>query len=65
MENINKQINSFVSRLITTYRQQGQVVRVLIPALLLLSFCCLCSVMVSLLPSRNPSNALPSPTVFP
>ena len=65
MENINKQINSFISTLMTTYRQQGQVVRVLIPALLVLGFCCLCSVMVPLLQSRNPSDALPSPTVFP
>src|SRR6188474_2830532 len=64
MENITRQINSFVSRLITTYRQQGQVVRVLIPALLVLVFCCLCSVLIPLL-SRNPSNTLPSPTVFP
>lgn len=65
MENINKQINSFLSRLITTYRQQGQVVKVLIPALLLLVVCCLCSVVIPLLPARNPSNALPSPNIFP
>ena len=64
-ENITKQINSFLSTLITTYRQQGQIVRVLIPALLMLVFCCLCLVMVPLLTSRNPSNALPSPNVFP
>ena len=65
MENITKQINSFLSTLITTYRQQGQVVRVLIPALLLLAFCCLCSVMIPLLQSRGSSNTLPSPNVFP
>lgn len=64
-ENITKQINSFLSTLITTYRQQGQIVRVLIPALLMLVFCCLCLVLLPLLPSRNPSNALPSPNVFP
>jgi len=65
MENITRQINSFLSTLITTYRQQGQVVKVLIPALLLLAFCCLCSVLIPLLPSRNPSNVFPSPNVFP
>ena len=65
MENITKQINSFLSTLVTIYDQQGQVVKVLIPALFLLAFCCLCSVLIPLLPSRNPSNALPSPNVFP
>ena len=65
IENITNQINSFLSPLIASYRQQGQTVRVLIPALLLLVFCCFCSVFVSLLPSRNPSNALPSPNIFP
>ena len=65
MENIIRQINSFVSRLIATYRQQGQVVRVLIPALLVLVVCCLCSALIPLLPSGNPSNALPSPNIFP
>ena len=65
MENITKQINSFLSTLVTMYDRQGQVVKVLIPALFLLAFCCLCSLMIPLLPERNPSNALPSPTVFP
>ena len=65
MENITRQINSFLSTLIKTYRQQGQVVRVLIPALLVLGFCCLCSVMIPLLQSRGSSNTLPSPNVFP
>jgi len=65
MENITKQINSFLSTLVTMYDKQGQVVKVLIPVLFLLGFCCLCSLLIPLLPSRNPSNALPSPTVFP
>ena len=65
MENITRQINSFLDTLITSYRQQGQVVRVLIPALLVLAFCCLCSVLIPLLTPRAPSNTLPSPTVFP
>ena len=65
MENINRQINATLARLITTYRQQGQVVRVLIPAVSLLLFCCLCSALIPLLPARNPSNTLPSPNIFP
>lgn len=65
MENMTKQINSFLSTLVTMYDRQGQIVKVLIPALFLLGFCCLCSLVIPLLPSRNPSNALPSPNVFP
>ena len=65
IENITKQISSFLSPLITSYRRQGQFIRVLIPVLLLLLFCCFCSVLASLLPARNSSNALPSPNVFP
>ena len=65
MENLTKQINSVLSALIRTYRQQGQAVRVLIPALILLVFCCLCSALISVLPARNSSNITPSPNVFP
>ena len=65
IENITKQINSFLAPLIASYRQQGQATKVLIPALLLLVICCLCVVPISMLPSRNPSNALPSPDLFP
>ena len=65
IENLTKQINAFLSTLATTYNQQGQVVKILIPALLLLLFCCLCSVLIPFLPSRNPSNPLPSPDVIP
>src|SRR5215207_6177877 len=65
MENLKKQINSALSSLVTTYRQQGQAVRVLIPALFLLVFCCLCSALISVLPARNSSNITPSPNIFP
>src|SRR5215212_5388707 len=58
-------INSFLSALKTTYSQQGQASKLLLPALLVLAFCCLCSVLVSLLPSRNSPNPLPSPNGFP
>ena len=65
MENLTKQINSTLSTLITTYRQQSQAVRVLIPALFLLAFCCLCTALISVLPARNSSNITPSPNIFP
>src|SRR5688572_27778125 len=65
MNNILEQINSFLSPLITSYRQQGQLIRVLIPALFVLVFCCLCAVLIPLLPSRTPSNVPPSPGIFP
>jgi hypothetical protein len=65
LENITKQINSFLSTLVTMYDRQGQVVKVLIPALFLLAFCGLCSLMIPLLPARNPSSVSPSPDIFP
>ena len=65
MKNLPEQVNSFFSTMITTYRQQGQVVKVLIPSLFVLAFCCFCLVAIPLLPSRDSSNALPSPNVFP
>jgi hypothetical protein len=49
-KNIVKQINAFLSTLVTMYDRQGQVVKVLIPALFLLAFCCLCSLLIPLLP---------------
>lgn len=63
--NLTKQINSFLSTLVTMYDRQGQVVKVLIPALFLLGFCSLCSLMIPLLPARNPSNVPPSLDIFP
>jgi len=65
LENITKQINSLLATLVTMYDRQGQVVKVLIPALFLLAFCGLCSLMIPLLPARNPSNVSPSPDIFP
>jgi hypothetical protein len=65
MNNILEQIKSFLSPLMTSYRQQGQVIRVLIPALFVLVFCCLCAVLIPLLPSRTPANVPPSPDIFP
>ena len=64
-ENLTKQIAAFLSPWVTSYRQQGPVVKVVIPALLLLVFCCICSVPISLMPGRNPSNEIPSPVIFP
>jgi hypothetical protein len=65
MQNITKQINSFLTTLVTMYDRQAQAVKVLIPALFLLGFCCLCSLVIPLLGLRTPSNVLPSPNVSP
>lgn len=60
---IAEQVNSFLSTLKTIYSQQGQAGKILIPSLGLFLFCCLCSVMFSLLPSgsRNAPGITPSP----
>ncbi len=67
IENISKQINSFLSALKTTYSQQGQVGKILLPALFLLASCCLCSILISLFPlgSRNSPASVPSPIILP
>jgi hypothetical protein len=67
VENITKQINAFLSALKATYNQQGQVGKILLPALLLLGTCCLCSVLISLfqLGSRNSPNGIASPIILP
>lgn len=65
IENITKQINSFLSALKTTYSQQGQVGKILLPGLFLLVFCCLCSVLIGVFRPRNASNPVPSPIVLP
>lgn len=59
------QINSFLSALKTAYSQQGQTGKILIPALFLFVFCCLCSILFSLFPRGSPSNAAPTPNIFP
>jgi hypothetical protein len=64
IENITKQINSFLSALKTTYSQQGKLGKILFPGLFFLLFCCLCSILISLFP-RNSSNVVPSPNGFP
>src|SRR6266511_2619962 len=67
IENISKQINSFLSALKTTYSQQGQAGKILLPALFLLASCCLCSILISLFPlgSRNSPATVPSPNILP
>ena len=64
-KNMMEQINSFILRLKTLYSQQGQVGKILLPGLFLLVFCCLCSVLVSVLRPRNSPNPVPSPVVLP
>jgi len=65
MENLTKQINSFLSALKTTYNQQGQIGRILLPVLFLFTFCCLCSVLVGLFRPRASPTAVPSPNLLP
>lgn len=65
IENIAKQFNSFLSTLKRTYSQQGQVGKIVLPSLLLLVFCCLCSVLISLFRPRNSSTMVPSPNALP
>jgi hypothetical protein len=66
-ENITNQISAFFSALKTAYDQQGPLGKILLPGLVLLIFCCLCVGLISVLPSRSrdPSTAVPSPSLFP
>lgn len=66
-ENFTNQISAFLSALKTAYNQQGQLGKILLPGLVLLVFCCICSGLLSLLPrpSRNPSTVVPSPNLPP
>jgi|SRR5215216_1720416 len=65
MENFSKQIRSFLAALQTTYNQQSQLGKILIPGLFLFVFCCLCSVLIGLFPSRNSPASVPSPNIVP
>ena len=65
IENITKQITSFLSTLKTTYDQQSQLGKILLPGIFLVVFCCFCSVLASLLPLRNSPTPAPSPNLLP
>jgi hypothetical protein len=67
IENISKQVNASLAALRTFYNQQGQTGRILLMFLLVLPFCCLCPVLVSLpsLGSGDSSTAVPSPVLLP
>ena len=65
IENLTKQLYALLSALRTTYSQQGQTGKILIPGLFVLVFCCLCSILSSWLPLRNSSTPAPSPNSFP
>src|SRR5215208_6391955 len=60
-----ERINSLLSALKTTYNQQGQIGKILLPSVLLLIVCCLCSILVSLARPRSSPNTFPSPIPFP
>ncbi|HJR80733.1 MAG TPA: hypothetical protein VJ821_11720, partial [Anaerolineales bacterium] len=67
IDNIKKQINSFLSTLRTTYNQQGQTGKILFAMGFVFLFCCICSVPISVLRFGAPgaSTAVPSPNIFP
>ncbi len=60
-----EQINSFLSALKKVYNQQGQIGKILLPAMVLLILCCLCSVLASLARSRSSPGPVVSPIVLP
>jgi hypothetical protein len=60
-----KPINSFLSALKKTYNQQGPIGRILLPAMVLLIICCLCSVLASLARSRSSPSPVASPIILP
>ncbi len=66
-ENFTKRINTFLSTLKTTYKQQDQTGKILFAILFVFLFCCICSVPVSVLRfgSRGASTPIPSPDIFP
>jgi hypothetical protein len=65
IENITKQVNSFLSSLKKIYSQPGQTGAKLVPVVFLLVICCLCSLSLSLLRSRNSPGVTPSPNILP
>jgi hypothetical protein len=60
-----KQINSLVSALTRIYSQQGWLGKILFPGVVLLGFCFLCSILISLFSTRNPPSIVPSPNILP
>lgn len=56
---------SFLDGLRNAYLQQGQAVRILLPAVLLLGVCCLCLLPIPLLRARTSPSPVPSPLVLP
>ena len=65
IKNITEQANSFLSTLKTIYDRQGQAGKILFAAVALLAFCCLCSIPVSLISSRNFPTVVVSPILMP
>jgi hypothetical protein len=60
-----EQINSLLSALKKTYNQQGQIGKILLPSVVLLIVCCLCSVLASLARSGSSPNPVASPILLP
>lgn len=64
-KNIAEQLTSSLSAWKTIYSQQGWIGKILFPGVILLGFCFLCSILISLLSTRNSSNVVPSPIILP
>jgi hypothetical protein len=60
-----ERINSLLTALKSAYNQQGQIGKILLPSLVLLIVCCLCSVLVSLARSGSSPNPVASPIPLP
>ena len=62
-----RRVNSFLAAVRTAYLEQGQTGRILLTCAFLVSFCCLCAIMSSVLFPlvRTSSNPVASPIVLP
>jgi len=60
-----ERINSLLSALKSTYNQQGPLGKILLPAMVLLIVCCLCSAVASLARSGSSPNPVASPILIP
>ena len=67
IDTISKQVQASLSTLKTIYDRQGPTGRILLVFLLILPFCCLCPVLVSLpgWGSRDTATLVPSPVLLP
>ena len=60
-----RQVNDFLAVSRNAYLRQAPWVRVLLPVSVLILFCCICLIPISILRPRNSANPVPSPVVLP